>query len=58
LPIKLVFAVDSIEALRPLLVEWGGLVDPPDTQWTFRSGTHCDGIDPEGNVVQLVEWPR
>ena len=28
-PIKLAFAVDSIEAVRPLFVELGGLVDPP-----------------------------
>jgi predicted enzyme related to lactoylglutathione lyase len=54
-PIKLAFAVDGIEAVRPLFVELGGLVDPPETQWTFRGGIHCDGVDPEGNVVQLVQ---
>jgi predicted enzyme related to lactoylglutathione lyase len=54
-PIKLAFAVDSIETVRPLFVELGGLVDPPETQWTFRGGIHCDGVDPEGNVVQLLQ---
>jgi hypothetical protein len=54
-PIKLAFAVDSIDALRPVFVQWGGLVDPSATQWAFRGRTHCDGVDPEGNVLQLVE---
>ena len=54
-PIKLAFAVDSIEALRPLLTELGGVVDPATSQWEFRGGIHCDGVDPEGNVLQLVQ---
>jgi predicted enzyme related to lactoylglutathione lyase len=54
-PIKLAFAVDSIDALRPVFVQGGGLVDPSATQWAFRGRTYCDGVDPEGNVVQLVE---
>jgi predicted enzyme related to lactoylglutathione lyase len=54
-PIKLGFGVDSIEALRPLLAELGGVVDPSSSQWEFRGGIHCDAIDPEGNVIQLVQ---
>ncbi len=54
-PIKLAFGVDSIEDLRPVLAELGGAVDPPHAQWSFRGGIHCDGVDPEGNVLQLVQ---
>ncbi len=31
------------------------IVDPADSAWTFRGMTHRDAIDPEGNVVQLVQ---
>lgn len=54
-PIKLAFGVDSLEDMRPLFAELGGAVDPPQTQWSFRGGIHCDGVDPEGNVLQLVQ---
>jgi predicted enzyme related to lactoylglutathione lyase len=54
-PIKLAFAVDSIEVLRPVFAELGGVVDPATTQWEFRGRTHCDAVDPEGNVIQLVQ---
>jgi predicted enzyme related to lactoylglutathione lyase len=54
-PIKLAFAVDSIEVLRPLFAEFGGVVDSATTQWEFRGGIHCDAVDPEGNVIQLVQ---
>jgi hypothetical protein len=54
-PVKLAFPVKSIEALRPLAAELGGLVDPTTTQRVFRGSMLCDGIDPEGNVIQLLE---
>ena len=54
-PVKLAFPVESIEALRPLVAELGGLVDPASTRWEFRGSILCDGIDPEGNVIQLSE---
>lgn len=54
-PIKLGFAAVNIDALRPIFLELGGVVDPPETQWAFRGAIHCDGIDPEGNVLQLVQ---
>jgi predicted enzyme related to lactoylglutathione lyase len=54
-PIKLAFVVDSIEPLRPLFAELGGVVDPALTQWEFRGGIHCNAVDPEGNVIQLVQ---
>jgi hypothetical protein len=54
-PIKLAFSVGSIEDLRLMVAEMGGLVDPSTTEWEFRGSTHCDGVDPEGNVIQLLE---
>jgi predicted enzyme related to lactoylglutathione lyase len=57
-PIKLAFTVDRIDVLRTLFAEFGGVVDPATSHWEFRGGIHCDGVDPEGNVVQLVELVR
>jgi predicted enzyme related to lactoylglutathione lyase len=57
-PIKLAFTVDGIEVLRTRFAELGGMLDPATSQWEFRGGVHCDGVDPEGNVVQLVERVR
>jgi predicted enzyme related to lactoylglutathione lyase len=54
-PIKLAFPVHDIEALRPLFAELGGVIDPATTRWEFRGRIHCDGVDPEGNVIQLVQ---
>ncbi len=54
-PIKLAFGVGSIDDLRPRIAESGGAVDPVTSQWEFRGGIHCDAVDPEGNIVQLVE---
>ena len=53
-PIKLAFAVENIDALRPVVTRLGGQPGPPDGQWTFRDGVRCDCLDPEGNVVQLI----
>jgi len=54
-PIKLAFEVSSIEQSRSTIVGLGGEVDRASTQWVFRGFVHCDGVDPEGNVVQLKE---
>jgi predicted enzyme related to lactoylglutathione lyase len=54
-PVKLAFAVASIVSLRPLVAELGGSIDPANAQWEFRDSIHVDGIDPEGNVIQLLE---
>ena len=53
-PIKLAFEVPSIERARSIAVALGGQVDPPTTEWSHGGVIHCDGTDPEGNVVQLV----
>jgi hypothetical protein len=31
----------------------GGRVLPVDREWEFAAHRVCDGVDPEGNVVQL-----
>jgi predicted enzyme related to lactoylglutathione lyase len=54
-PVKLTFEVPSIEDLRTMAPSLGGQVDPSTTQWDFRGSRHCDGVDPEGNVIQLLE---
>jgi predicted enzyme related to lactoylglutathione lyase len=54
-PVKLGFPVESIVAVRAVAPALGGLVDPEPAEWTFRRAVHCDGVDPEGNVIQLVQ---
>jgi hypothetical protein len=54
-PIKLAFHVPSIEDLRPVVARFGGQLNSAGTQWEFRGLRHCDGLDPEGNVVQMTE---
>lgn len=53
--VKLAFEVTSIEDLRPVVARLGGEVGPAGTQWEFRNAVHCDCLDPEGNVVQLIQ---
>lgn len=54
-PVKLAFSVPEIEDVRRLALELGGVVDPAASTWQFRDSLHCDLVDPEGNVVQLVQ---
>jgi predicted enzyme related to lactoylglutathione lyase len=52
-PIKLVFEVGSISATREIAHLHGGELLPPDREWNFQGHRVCDGIDPEGNVLQF-----
>lgn len=54
-PIKLFFAVDSIDAVRATAAALGGQIDPPAREWAARGFRAVDGHDPEGNVIQLRE---
>jgi predicted enzyme related to lactoylglutathione lyase len=54
-PIKLVFHVDGIDAIREAAARLGGALDPPGREWQYQGNKVCDGIDPEGNVVQFRE---
>lgn len=54
-PIKLIFPVASISAVRAAAARFGGEIDPPEREWRYRGTRVCDGHDPEGNVIQLGE---
>jgi predicted enzyme related to lactoylglutathione lyase len=55
--VKLVFAVPSLAAAREHAALNGGELHPPGKEWRFQGLRVCDGIDPEGNVIQLRELP-
>jgi len=57
-PIKLFFHVDSIDAIREAAAGLGGELNPPGREWQYQGSKVCDGIDPEGNVVQFRERAR
>lgn len=51
-PIKLVFETDDLDGARAHLTRHGAVMDQP------RSWGSCDGLDPEGNVFQIVAKRR
>ena len=55
---KPVFFVPSISRLRAVAETHGGVMEPADQQWSFNGVTVCDGLDPEGNVIQFREHAR
>ena len=54
-PIKPVFEVSSIEVARASLSGSAGRLFDPSTQQTYGLMTYCDGVDPDGNVIQVFE---
>lgn len=52
-PLKPCLPVASLPEARSVAARLGGVVDPPDREWTFGALRVCDGHDPEGNVFQL-----
>jgi predicted enzyme related to lactoylglutathione lyase len=52
---KPVFFVPSISSLRTIAAAHGGVVEPVEHEWSFGGVTVCDGVDPEGNVIQFRE---
>ncbi|WP_431231197.1 VOC family protein [Mycolicibacterium psychrotolerans] len=54
-PIKLAMEVASIADTRALAIDLGGGADPITDEWRFGDEIRCDAMDPEGNVVQLIE---
>jgi hypothetical protein len=52
---KPVFLVPSIASVRVVAEAHGGVMDPVDAEWSFNGVTVCDGLDPEGNVIQFRE---
>ena len=55
---KLVFAVASITEAREAAKANEGEIYPPAKEWSFQGLRTCDGVDPEGNVIQLRELPQ
>jgi predicted enzyme related to lactoylglutathione lyase len=53
--VKLVFFVSSISSVRASAASYGGALNPADKEWSFNGFTVCDGVDPEGNVIQFRE---
>jgi len=54
---KPVFFVPSIASVRVVAEAHGGVMEPVDKEWSFNGITVCDGLDPEGNVIQFRESP-
>jgi catechol 2,3-dioxygenase-like lactoylglutathione lyase family enzyme len=54
-PMKPVFEVAGIEGLRTQIAELGGKLDPPERGRSFGGALRLDALDPEGNVIQLLE---
>lgn len=50
---KPVFVVADLAAARVVARNHGGRHDPVTDEWRFEQFTVCDGVDPEGNVLQL-----
>jgi predicted enzyme related to lactoylglutathione lyase len=54
-PVKLVFFVPSIAEVRASAEARGGVLNGAEKEWSFNGWKVCDGLDPEGNVVQFRE---
>lgn len=52
-PLKPVFAVSDLDAVRTAAKASGGFLKPVEAAWQIRGYTVLDGWDPEGNVVQF-----
>ena len=52
-PVKLVFEVADLAAARATAHQHGGALYPAEREWDTGGCRVCDGLDPEGNVVQL-----
>lgn len=53
--VKLVFFVPGIAGARAAAEALGGVLNRAETEWLFNGWKVCDGLDPEGNVIQFRE---
>ncbi|BCL76742.1 hypothetical protein JHS3_24780 [Jeongeupia sp. HS-3] len=51
--IKPVFFVTDLVTARTVAACLGGALPPADKEWRFGDFIVCDGVDPEGNVIQF-----
>jgi catechol 2,3-dioxygenase-like lactoylglutathione lyase family enzyme len=56
--IKPVFFVASVANARVVVEAHGGVMEAADKEWEFNGVRVCDGVDPEGNVIQFRETGR
>ena len=54
-PFNPVFFVPSLASIRVVAEAHGGYMEPTDKEWSFNGVLVCDGLDPEGNVIQFRE---
>jgi len=55
-PLKPVFLVESLEAVRLAAEATGGSLQPTHRAWQYNGAIVLDGCDPEGNVVQFRQY--
>ena len=55
-PLKPVFLVQSLEAVRLAAEATGGSLQPAHRAWRYNGAVVLDGCDPEGNVVQFRQY--
>ena len=53
-----VFFVHSLDSVRTTVGAHGGAMEPREKEWSFNGAAVCDGVDPEGNVIQVREVGR
>jgi catechol 2,3-dioxygenase-like lactoylglutathione lyase family enzyme len=53
--VKPVFFVASMADVRASVEAFGGVMNSSDKEWSFQGFKVCDGLDPEGNVIQFRE---
>jgi predicted enzyme related to lactoylglutathione lyase len=51
--VKLMFPVPSIALARTAAASLGGSMAPVSKEFQARNFRACDGVDPEGNVIQF-----
>ena len=51
--VKPVFFVRDLNRVRAVAESHGGVMDARDQEWSFQGSIVCDGLDPEGNVIQF-----
>jgi predicted enzyme related to lactoylglutathione lyase len=53
--IKPFFPVTNLGLARDRAAASGGRLQPADQEWSARGFRACEGVDPEGNVIQFRE---
>jgi predicted enzyme related to lactoylglutathione lyase len=54
--LKPFFPVESLQGAREAAAQHGGRLRPAEDEWGARGFRACEGVDPDGNVIQCREW--